>query len=476
MYKKEKIFWFFNLLVVGIFSVFTFPKEVKAEEAAGQIELNRYYNLAEAMDKDHEVVSTKFNIPEAGRIRIYIEDCTAGIRLHIPFKRNTEIYESSWDTISEGNYIWNIGISGLPNKEARFKIEFQAAGEYNGERESNDTYDTANVINSGILYEGNYYRGGDSDIDIYKITLEKPGVLETDIKEIEGFLGDSRFRTSGRYCILSEDEHGNVDEVCQTEGIKRLRLPAGTYYISLSAPPIEYTIKADITYEDENAYEIEENNIKQQANSKAANKWYTGNLNTYKDIDYFQFALDEKSEVALELKVPRQSKNSLIKITLYNNDLKELLSAENTENPYLKTESVTVNPGTYYVRIEHGSANGAYLEEDYQFCLNSQSASAKEIKQVTSKKAKIKSAKNVKKKSITLKLSGLSGCDGYQIEYSTNKKFKTAKQMTKKSSTVTIKKLKKKKTYYVRARVYKKIDGKTYYGKWSSKKSVKIKK
>ncbi|MCD7715739.1 MAG: hypothetical protein LUI39_04720 [Lachnospiraceae bacterium] len=36
--------------------------------------------------------------------------------------------------------------------------------------------------------------------------------------------------------------------------------------------------------------------------------------------------------------------------------------------------------------------------------------------------------------------------------------------------------LKKGKTYYVRIRTYKKVNGNTYYSAWSSKKTVKIKK
>ncbi len=70
--------------------------------------------------------------------------------------------------------------------------------------------------------------------------------------------------------------------------------------------------------------------------------------------------------------------------------------------------------------------------------------------------------------------------DGYQVQYSTDKKFKKnvknvvigKKQTTKQ----TIKKLKTGKKYYVRIRSYKKISGKKYYGTWSSKKTVKSKK
>ena len=98
------------------------------------------------------------------------------------------------------------------------------------------------------------------------------------------------------------------------------------------------------------------------------------------------------------------------------------------------------------------------------------------IQKTESTKAKIKSAKNVKAKSMTLKLTGLSDCDGYQIQYGLKKNFKDAKTITKKSGSVIIKKLKTKKTYYVRVRAYKIVTGSTYYGKWSSRKSVKIKK
>lgn len=98
------------------------------------------------------------------------------------------------------------------------------------------------------------------------------------------------------------------------------------------------------------------------------------------------------------------------------------------------------------------------------------------IRKTESVKAKIKNVKNVKKKSIMLKLGGLSGCDGYQIQYGLKKDFKGAKSVLKKSGSVTIKKLKLKKTYYVRVRAYKKIAGKPYYGKWSGRKTVKIKK
>ena len=68
--------------------------------------------------------------------------------------------------------------------------------------------------------------------------------------------------------------------------------------------------------------------------------------------------------------------------------------------------------------------------------------------------------------------------DGYQIEYSSRSDFKTY-ALIKVDSTGTIAKsiyhLKGLKTYYVRIRTYKVVDGKTYYSNWSAAKTVKTK-
>ena len=81
-----------------------------------------------------------------------------------------------------------------------------------------------------------------------------------------------------------------------------------------------------------------------------------------------------------------------------------------------------------------------------------------------------------KKKTLKASWKKLTNVSGYQIQYAPNKKLKKAKRKTVKSTSVTIKKLKKKKTYFVRVRAYKLVDGKKVYGKWSAVKKVKIKK
>ena len=85
------------------------------------------------------------------------------------------------------------------------------------------------------------------------------------------------------------------------------------------------------------------------------------------------------------------------------------------------------------------------------------------------------------KKSLKVKLKKVSSeSSGYEIQYSTSSKFsskytKTKKVTSYKTTSVTLKSLKAKKTYYVRVRTFKKVDGKTYYSSWSSAKYKKTK-
>lgn len=82
------------------------------------------------------------------------------------------------------------------------------------------------------------------------------------------------------------------------------------------------------------------------------------------------------------------------------------------------------------------------------------------------------------KKKFTVQWKKDKKADGYQVQYSTDKKFKknvTSVNVSKKTTKATVKKLKKGKTYRVRIRSYKKIDGKKRYSGWSKVKTVKVK-
>ena len=79
---------------------------------------------------------------------------------------------------------------------------------------------------------------------------------------------------------------------------------------------------------------------------------------------------------------------------------------------------------------------------------------------------------------MTVKWKKISRATGYEFRYSTDQKFrknvKTKKVTKYKKNGLKIRKLKKKKKYYVQVRAYRTVKGKTYRGKWSAAKSVKV--
>ena len=104
---------------------------------------------------------------------------------------------------------------------------------------------------------------------------------------------------------------------------------------------------------------------------------------------------------------------------------------------------------------------------------SSTSSSAKITKP---KKAVIRLAKNVSKRTVKLSLKKLAS-NGYQIQIATNKKFtKGRKTYATTKVSYSIKKLKKGKNYYIRVRGYNRNGSKKLYGKWSTVKKIKIKK
>lgn len=93
---------------------------------------------------------------------------------------------------------------------------------------------------------------------------------------------------------------------------------------------------------------------------------------------------------------------------------------------------------------------------------------------VIPKTAGIKSLKSNKTGRVTLKSTGkANGNDGYQIQYKHNGKNKKVSVKSSKSITKIFKNLKSGKAFKVRIRAYKKVGNKTYYGKYSSWKTLK---
>ena len=92
-------------------------------------------------------------------------------------------------------------------------------------------------------------------------------------------------------------------------------------------------------------------------------------------------------------------------------------------------------------------------------------------------KPSIKKAVNKKKQKAAITVSKVSGAKGYQLLYADNAKFKNAKTITISKTSTTLKNLQKGKTYYVKARAYKKDStGEKVFGAYGKSKKIKIRK
>lgn len=90
----------------------------------------------------------------------------------------------------------------------------------------------------------------------------------------------------------------------------------------------------------------------------------------------------------------------------------------------------------------------------------------------------IKASKKAASKKIKITFKKLKKAMAYEVQICKNKKFKKKNiiQKTVKKNKCTFKKLKAYKRYYVRVRAVAVSNGKKFYGRWSNKKRIKLKK
>ena len=96
----------------------------------------------------------------------------------------------------------------------------------------------------------------------------------------------------------------------------------------------------------------------------------------------------------------------------------------------------------------------------------------KVVNPLKKEKPVIKKANRKSKTTAKIKFSKVKKVTGYEICYSTKKSFKKSVTKRVKKTTITLKNLKKKKTYYVKVRGYRIMDGEVFYSKYSKVKRI----
>lgn len=74
-----------------------------------------------------------------------------------------------------------------------------------------------------------------------------------------------------------------------------------------------------------------------------------------------------------------------------------------------------------------------------------------------------------------VQFSSVSGADGYQVVYSTNKNFRKAKKKILHNKKKILSGLRSGKVYYVKVRAFQKQNGARTYGAYSGAKKIRVK-
>ena len=282
-------------------------------------------------------------------------------------------------------------------------------------------------------------------------------------------------------------------------------LVSGTYYFKVSGySNNSYTISTTFTPANESfAESLDVNNdIIGNANPIALDTTYNGMLAENDEVDFYLFTVPSGTQII------NISADNNIGFSVYSTN-GNMLAGEwyaymnDSTGRADDSESVSLDAGTYCLKIRYSyssfysfSINSphqhaynysytvapTYTTKGYDIfacsCGDSYATNYTPVKKLG--KVKLNSVSSVKKKhSIIAKWNKKSHASGYQIYYSRNKNFKktVAKVLVSggKRTSYKGKNFTKGKTYYVKVRAYKNVDGKRVYGKWSVVKRVKCK-
>lgn len=326
--------------------------------------------------------------------------------------------------LEAGTYYVKIWGYGNHTGDYKLKGSFEAAN--NNEREINNDFSTAMPLNKNQTVTG--FISIDDRLDFYKISVPP----NKGIRLIyTSYIGDSYLEVwnSDFINIHTKNHYGSISETSPRTYVyeNEENLPAGTYYVKIR-PYGSHTGKYVLKYE----YKIPVNSIKVSGKKQmiaGTSTRLTATVNpsnaTHKDISW---------------------------------------SSGNTSIASVDNKGKVTAHSVGKVNITASATDGSNRTKIFTII-------------VTPKKMQRPYVYNSGKRKMYVSWRWQSGVSGYKVQYSKKKNFKGARtiKVSKNRTSRTISKLSKSK-YYVRVCAYYKSGRKTYNGKWSSVKSVRIRK
>ena len=337
--------------------------------------------------------------------------------------------------------------------------------------ETNTTFAKARELEFGTSMAGTLSESDSSRY--YKFSLNEASRLN---------FGLERNQWNSNINILfydtSQTEIYNVHNSSRSFSLEPIYLTGGDYYMVIREARTEsfsFVVNMDSVGESFTETQDSNNDMPSDASVISLKKRYKGILAQNDDIDYYRFQIPAAGQITFNM---TNSVSDTVKYGVYNQSLNPVYT-NLVGSGYKVTQPVQVKRGVYYLAIAKEDVNRGVGSYTFSIDHTQKGQTKPGTNNVTVKKAKINSVRNSARKKMIVKWSRVSGASGYELWYSTSSNFKKGVTKKRLSSSVTSKTysgLKKKKTYYVRIRAYKNISGAKKYGKWSSKKSVFIRK
>lgn len=411
--------------------------------------------------------------------------------------------------LPKGEYYLVIG--GEEEAKYTFSVNFNVSDYY--ENESDDDFDEANFIKLNTTYTGNIMNATDNDI--YTFYLKNSGDISINFSNdydlsCDGwaiYLYDYNEKQIGYLC--SEDEGSTTSDV--------FNLSEGQYFVEIigaySYCPYHLRINSLLSViASENPVVVGNNVTMQVEGNQGGELTYTSSNPVVASVDSLGNVMCKSPGTArisvtsaedsnsagvtgsVSLKVMKPGKPGSvnledtakgIKVTWNKVDGVTGYQVYRSTNDGGYVKAATLNSSTSTYNDQNAKSNGSkYNYKIYAYktagdsTFLSEASEARTIYHVAA--ASIKKIKNNAAKTITVSWGKNTKGSGYQLQYSTDKSFsRSVKSINISSANINsrvIKKLSKKRTYYVRMRVYKESGNTKYYSVWSPVKSVKIKK
>lgn len=245
------------------------------------------------------------------------------------------------------------------------------------ESESNNTAETANIIQVNSSITGNISKSG--DIDWFKFTTQQDGYFNVNFEHV--FLSSTRtywkifiYDSTGVNNITGGTSSyfssiGNENSSSYNYGI-----PAGSYYIKVVQDYFsdnDYTIRVNFT--STNDWETENNNNKESADALSLNKSIGGALSSSGDVDWFTFSTSQAGYFNVSFNhTLLSSTRTYWKIYIYDSTgvnnitggMDSYFSATGSENS--SSLFYGIPSGTYYIKV----VQDYYSGNDYSLQVN----------------------------------------------------------------------------------------------------------